>query len=292
MAVLQPSYLDHLVRPCWDLLGRPFPDRDRRDLPAASDLAAVDPNLVPSSGADIRGRGPFRAACRVDLGEDPGGVVREVDREEVLAAVRAVHLADPSVVRGVDQDDLAGQGDVAACVAVVREGLVRVVLACGVAEVDPGVLPVPAGVVHSCAGRVAVREGSAVEGHRAAAEVPASACGHPVPGAAPEDRAGGAVLVLVPYEEALGVAPAEAGTDCAATGRGRDSATVAPSDSEPAAAASGYLLAKDSPFPTPKINHSSTIAQFSPFFPRKQKTSQSNNSAKKMAADGKTLNRP
>lgn len=192
--------------------------------------------MVPSSGEGIRGRGPFRAACRVDLGEDPGGVVREVDRVEVLAAD---HLVARSVVRGVDLGDPGGLADVAACAGVVREVLAPVVLAYGVAEVVPGVLPVPAGVVHSCAGRVAVREGSAVEGHRAAAEVPASACGHPVPEVAPGDRAGGAVPALVPYE-ALAVAPAEAGTDCAATGKGRDSATVAPSDSEPAVAASDY----------------------------------------------------
>lgn len=200
----------------------------------------MDPSSGPLSGEGIRGREPFLVACRVDLEEDPGGVVREVDRVEVLAAVLAVHLVARSVVRGVGQDDLEVPGDVVACAAVVREGLVRVVLAYGVAEVVPGVLPVPAGVVHSCAGREAVREGSEVEGHRAAVEVPASACGHPVPAGVPEVRAGGAVPAPVPYEEALGVAPAEAGTDCAATGKGRDSATVVPSDSEPAAAASDY----------------------------------------------------
>lgn len=201
------------------------------------EVVFYSPSLVPSSGEDIRGRGPFRAACRVDLEEDLGGVVRVVDRVEVLAAD---HLVARSVVRGVDLGDPGGLADVAACAAVVREVLVPVVLACGVAEVVPGVLPVPAGVVHSCAGRVAVREGSAVEDHRAAAEVLASACGHPVPEVAPGDRVGGAVPALVPYEEALAVAPAEAGTDCAATGKGRDSATVAPSDSEPAVAASDY----------------------------------------------------
>lgn len=165
-------------------------------------------------------------------------MVREVDRVEVLVAVLADRLVAQSVVRGVDLGDPGGLADVAACAAVVREGLAPVDLACGVAEVVPGVLPVPAGVVHSCADRVAAREGLAVEDHRA--EVPASACGHPVPGVAPGDRAGGAVPARVPYEEALAGAPAEAGTDCAATGKGRDSATVAPSDSEPAAAASDY----------------------------------------------------
>lgn len=235
--VLRPSYLDHLVHPCSDLLDRPYPGRDRRDLPAASDLAVVDPSLVPLSAADIPGREPFRVACRVDLGADPGGVVREVAPVEVLAAVRAVHLVAPSVVRGVDQDDRGDPADVAACAAVDREGLVRAVPACGVAEVVPGVHPVLAGVVHSCADRVAVREGSA-----AAAEVPASACGHLVPEVpVPEVREGGAVPDLVPYEEALAVAPVEeAGTDCAATGKGRDSATVAPSDSVLAAVASDY----------------------------------------------------
>lgn len=198
--------------------------------------------MVPSSAVDIPGREPFRVACQVDLGADPGGVVREVAPVEALAAVRAVHLVAPSVVRGVDQDGLGDPADVAACAAVDREGLVRAVPACGVAEVVPGVLPVLAGAVHSCADRVAVREGSAAAGHRAAAEVPASACGHLVPEVpVPEVREGGAAPDLVPYEEALAVAPVEeAGTDCAATGKGRDSATVAPSDSVLAAVASDY----------------------------------------------------
>lgn len=259
----------------------------------------MDPSSVPSSAADIhRVRGPFPVAFRADLGEDPGGVVRVVAPEEVLAAARVVHLVGRNAVLDVDRGGLVGLGDVAAYAGVVREGLVRVrVLACGVAEVVPGVLPVRVGVVHSCAGRrEVVREGSAVEGHRAAAEVPASACGHLALVMVPEVRAGGAVPVPVPpYEEALGVGPAEeAGTDCAATGKGRDSATEVPSDSVPAAAASDYLPAKDSPFLTPKKQPLPTIAQFLRFPPEKNKKPLESkpHSAKKMAADGKIFNPP
>lgn len=236
----------------------------------------MGPSSVPSSAADIhRVRGPFPVAFRADLGEDPDGVVRVVAPEEVLAAARVVHLVGRNAVLGVDRGGLVGLGDVAAYAAVVREGLVRVRdLACGVAEVVPEVLPVRVGVVHSCADRrEVVREGSAVEGHRAAAEVPASACGHLALVVVLEVRAGGVVPDLVPpYEEALGVAPAEeAGTGYAATGKGRDSATEVPSDSVPAAAASDYLPAKDSPFLTPKKQPLPTIAQFLRFPPEKNK---------------------
>lgn len=161
----------------------------------------------------------------------PGGVRVAV---EDLATRAVLGRVVPSVVpSGPGAED---PGDVAAC-AVVAALVVPLpeVLACGVAEVAPEVLPVP-GVARSCAGEV--REGS---DHRAAGEADlASACGHPVhPGEAPEDRADGVVPGRVPYGVGLAVArAAEAGTDCAATERGRDSAMVAPSDSEPAAAAS------------------------------------------------------
>lgn len=260
----------------------------------------MDPSSVPWNAADIlRVRGPFPGAFLADLGEDPGGVVRVVAPEEVLAAARVVHLVGRNAVLGVDRGGLVGLGDVAAYAAVVREGLVRVLdLACGVAEVVPEVLPVRVGVVHSCVDRrEVVREGSAVEGHRAAAEVPASACGHLALVVVPEVRAGGAVPDLVPpYEEALGVAPAEeAGTGCAATGKGRDSATEVPSDSVPAAAASDYLPAKDSPFLTPERATTPDDCTISPFFPRKKNKKPLElkpHSAKKMAADGKTFNPP
>lgn len=177
---------------------------------------------------DIR-RGPFPVAS----GDRSGGVRVAV---EGLATRAGLGRVVPRVVpSGPGAED---PGDVAAC-AVVAALVVHLpeVLACGVAEVVPEVLPVP-GVARSCA---AVDRGGLEVDHRAAGEEDlASACGHPVhPEAAPEDRADGVVPDRVPYGVGLAVArAAEAGTDCAATEKGRDSAMVAPSDSEPAAAAS------------------------------------------------------
>lgn len=220
--VLRASYSD-LAHPCWDLPDRAFPGQDR---PAASDLVVVDPNSAASSAVDIR-QGPFPVAS-----EDHPGAVR-VAVEDLAILGRVV----PSVVPSAQ--DAVGLGDVAACAVVeVLVVLLRVVLACGEAEVAPEDLPVPA-VVHSCAG--VVREDSEVEGHRVAGEGDlASACGHLVhPAEVPVDHVDGAVPGRVPYAEGLAVAQvAEAGTDCAATGKGRDSATVVPSGSEPVAAAS------------------------------------------------------
>lgn len=226
--VLQASCLDHLVRPCWDLLGRPFPARVHRDHPAASDLAVEDPNLAASSAVDIR-RGPFPEAS----GAHPGVVrVGVVDLAIRAVLVRVV----PSVVpfdRGAE-----GPGDVAACAVVAAQVvLLRVVPACGVAGVAPVGLPVPE-EARSCAG--AVREGSEVEVRRVAEEGDlALACGHPVhPEVVQEDRADEVVPDRVPYgEDLVVVRVAVAGTDCAATGKGRDSATVVPSGSELVAAA-------------------------------------------------------
>lgn len=188
----------------------------------------ADPCLAASSAVDIR-RGPFPVAS-VD---HPGEVRVAV---EDLATRAVLGRVVPRVVPS-DQD-AEDPGDVAACAVVAALAVHRPeVLAYGVAEVVPEVLPVP-GVARSCA---AVDRGGSEVGHRAAGEADlASACGHPVhPGEAPEDRADEVDPGLVPYGVGLAVArAAEAGTDCAATEKGRDSAMVAPSDWEPAAAAS------------------------------------------------------
>lgn len=227
--------------------------------------------MVASSGA-----GNLREPFRVASGDLPGGVA--FPDGVVVLGNRAVQ-----VVPGAVPFDRDGEvpADVAACaVEVVPE--VLPVLACGVV----GVAHPVAEEVHSC--EVVRADSVDLVDRVAGAEDPALACGHlDLPVVAREDRVDGADPVREPYGEALAVAPVEeAGTDCAAKGKGRDSATVVPSDSEPAAAASDCSLARDSPFH--RFFTLFTDCTISQIFLRKTKKSQAAKSRKKMAADGKT----
>lgn len=220
-----------------------------------------------SSGAGNR-REPFRVASGDLLGE-----VAFPDGEVVLENQAA------QVVPGAVPFDRDGEApaDVVACAGeAVPEALP--VLACGVA----GVAHPAAGEVRSC--EVVHADSADLVDRVAGAEDPAFACGHlDLPVVAPGDRVDGADPVREPYGEALAVAP---GTDCAAKGKGRDSATVVPSDSEPAAAASDCSLARDSP--SHRFFTLFTDCTISLVFLRKQKSPQAAKSRKKMAADGKT----